>query len=75
MTKNPWVTGGISPRNKWSHGPLLITGDGTHLSATDRKNPDMSYKKVISPNQSHNLRTGCFGPINPGEKIGRVLDS
>ena len=42
MTKNKWVTGGISPRNKWSHGPLLITGDGAHLSATDPKNPDTS---------------------------------
>lgn len=39
MTKNQWVTG---PEISGVIGPLLITGDGAHLSATDPKNPDMS---------------------------------
>ena len=24
MAENKWVTGGISPRNKWNYGPLLV---------------------------------------------------
>ena len=32
MAENQWVSlGVISPRNKWSYGPLFITSEGVHF--------------------------------------------